>query len=243
MTKENKIVFGCTGYGPMWAPAANSWLRAVAYASRYLTVESMGALRGIGLTDRMYTHSAENALVQNFLVISDATHIFMTEMDMIIPDDAIIKLLEIDKPIASGIYFLRGGNGQPCLYRKSLTFKGNEHAMTPVTIFPTDQPFKLTGNPGLGCVLIKREVFENGIVTYPWFDLKEKAYGSDMFFYSNMVKAGIEIWAHPGVMCEQIDYTVVSVSDYHERIKNDRAFADSGYIIGTAEQDLSAAPK
>jgi len=231
--KPAHVVFAVTAYGPCWAPAVSSWLGAVAVASRTMTVEHRGKIAGTGVTDRYYTHSAENTLVKDFLAIEDATHLFFTEIDMILPSHTIPTLLALNKPCASGVYYLRNGNGQPCLYVKGFTEKSNPYPHSPVSVFPEDRPFKLGekgGCPGLGCVLIAREVFET--VPYPWFDLQESKYGSDMFFFTKLRDAGYEVWVDPSVQCWQIDYTVVGVEDYHRRLKEDHAFAGSGYIIG-----------
>jgi hypothetical protein len=230
-----KVVFASTAYGPVWPPAASSWLAVVAYASRTLAVESKGLISGTGITDRMYTHSAENRLVHDFLDDPTNTHLFLTEADMLLPKETVTKLLDLNKPCASGVYFLRNGRGQACLYVKGFTEKANPYPHSPVSIFPEHEPFKLGptgGCPGLGCALIAREVFEK--VPYPWFDLKESNYGSDMYFWTKVRDAGYEVWIEPRVTCWQIDYTVVGIEDYHHRINTDPTFAKSGYIIGSA---------
>ena len=232
--KPINIAFTSTAYGPLWAPAVESWLRAVAVGSRYFTVTQLGKIGGAGITDRQYTHAAENQLVSDFLIDESFTHLFMTEMDMILPPDTLQKLVEIDKPIAAGIYFLRHGNGQPCLFQKILTSKENPYVHSPVTGFPLTEPFRVD-NPGLGCVLFKREVFAQ--LKEPYFDLAAKKYGSDMYFFSKVKWAGIESWAHPGVMCDQIDYKVETFADYAKRVKEDPKYAASGVVLGTSERD------
>ena len=232
--KEINLAFASTGYGPMWAPAVASWLRAVAVGSRHFTVTQTGQLGAAGITDRTYTHQAENGLVQDFLANPSLTHLFMTEMDMLLPPDVLQKLMALDKSIASGIYFLRNGNGQPCLFQKTLTSRENPYVFSPVTGFPLDRPFRVD-HTGLGCVLIKREVFEHPKMAFPWFDLSATHYGSDMYFFSKVKWAGIECWAHPGVMCKQIDYKVEELADYERRIREDPAFQGSGVIIGATE--------
>ena len=232
--KDVNVVFASTAYGPLWAPAVSSWLRAVGYASRHFTVSHLGLLGGVGVSDRQYTHASQNALAKDFLDDERFTHLFFTEMDMILPPDAIVKLLELDKPIAAGIYFLRHGNGQPCLFQKILTSKENPWVHSPVTGFPLTEPFRVD-NPGLGCVLFKREVFAK--LEEPYFDLAAKKYGSDMYFYSKVKWAGVECWAHPGVMCDQIDYKVEQFADYLKRMKEDPKYVGSGVILGTTERD------
>jgi len=230
-----KVAFGCTAYGPIWAPAVSSWLAMIAWTSRQLELQVIGQIAGAGVTDRMYTHSAGNALINDFIAIDDATHLFLTEMDMILPKETILNLLALDKDIATGIYFLRNGNGQACLYKKTVTPADNPYPHTPVSVFPTDEPFQVDC-PGLGCVLIKREVFSK--VLQPHFDLKEYTYGSDMYFYTKVKQAGIEVWADPKTMAYQIDYTVVGPEDYYNRIRTDPKFASTGFIIGKQDEPL-----
>jgi len=239
------IAFTSTAYGPLWAPAVSSWLRCIAYTSRYMTVEHIGKIGGAGITDRMYTHSAENALVKEMLEKSDFSHIFMTEMDMILPHDTITKLAALDKDMASGVYFLRAASqrdqGQPCLYKRAPRTaeqdekKNAEYMHSPVKLFPLDKPFQVDC-AGLGCVLIKRKVFEG--LEPPWFNLDAGApdrygYGSDIYFYKHARDAGFELWIDPSVQCGQIDYYETDLEDYKWQLEHDPKFASRGYIVGT----------
>ena len=226
-----KVCWVMPTYGPIFSPVYSSHLLAIAYASRTMEV---GEIAGVGATDRMYTHSAENFLVRGFLSEPSWTHLFMTESDMLLPKATLPKLLALDKPIAAGLYFLRGGNGQPCLYYKTLTPADNPYPHAPVTAFPTERPFLLQpgggGCPGLGCVLIRREVFE--AIEFPWFDLKESNYGSDMYFYTKVRQAKIEVWIDPTVRCDQIDYTIASFADYEKRLKEQPEYPSTGVVVG-----------
>lgn len=242
------IAFTSTGYGPLWAPCVASWLRTVAYTARYFQIEHVGKIGGAGVTDRMYTMTAQNCLVKETLANPDFTHLFMTEQDMVLPHDCIVKLLALDKDIASGVYFLRSGDqiarGQPCLYKKATMVEATRqhkkdptYMHTPLSLFQEDKPFRVDC-AGLGCVLFKREVFER--LPYPWFDLKagtdEKiGYGSDMYFYTHARKHGLELWVDPTVQCQQIDYYVVDISDYHWQLENNPGFASRGFIIGMGD--------
>jgi hypothetical protein len=235
------VTFSSTGYGPLWAPAVSSWLRAVGYASRHFTVNHLGKIGGAGVTDRTYTHMAENQLVKDSLADPLVTHIFMTEMDMILPDDCLVKLVEMDKDIATGIYFLRSNDpnrrGQPCLYKRplmSMSEKSKEgnYGHAPVTLFPTDEPFRIDC-AGLGCILMKRKVFE--ILPEPWFDLNAKKFGSDIYFAKHAKDAGIETWANPKVLCGQIDYYETDINDWRWQLDNNPEFVKHGWIIGKEE--------
>ena len=246
--KEVNIAFTSTGYGPLWAPCVASWLRTVAYTARHFQIEHVGKIGGAGITDRMYTMTAQNCLVKETMANPDFTHLFFTEMDMILPHDCIVKLLALDKDMVSGVYFLRSSlqaaRGQPCLYKKATaveavrvaTKKDSTYMHSPLSLFPKETPFRVDC-AGLGCVLFKREVFEK--LPYPWFDLKARAedkigYGSDMYFYTHARKHGLELWVDPTVQCGQIDYYETDISDYQWQLDNNPGFASRGFIIGMA---------
>ena len=242
MESLNRIFFAATNYGPLWKPVVESWLAVVGHTSRTFSVHhewpaTPADLTGAAITDRMYTHSAENNLVHAFLQAEPRlTHIFMTECDMLLPHDTIIKLLAVDQPIVAGIYFLRGGKGQPCLYTKAYYTKDNPYVHSPVTVFPLDRPFPLDKNghggcPGLGCVLIRREVFE--AIQFPWFDLKEGKFGSEMYFYTKVRDAKFDVWIEPRVRAYQIDYSVDGFDQYEKRLNEDKDFPKGGIIIGS----------
>jgi len=235
MSGPARIAFASTNYGPLWRPAVESWLRVLAYSQRHLVREGLGEIAAAGITDRMYTHSAGNTLIKDMLADETLTHLFLTECDMLLPDETILRLLALDKPIASGVYFLRGGGGQPCLYQRLVSMPDDSCGMTPVTLYPQDQPFRLRGCPGLGCLLIQRAVFAH--IPFPWFDLKESHYGSDLYFFTKALKAGVETWVDPQVRCGQIEYTTWSHDDYVERLRTDPAFGANGYLLGSVILD------
>ena len=240
-----RVAWGMVAYGPFpYAEVYASHMAAISFASRYFAtrfVDGQALIRTVGSSDRMYTHSAENRLVEEFLE-SDATHLFMTEMDVVLPIDTLPALLQLDKPIASGLYFLRNGRGQPCLYVKGITPGMNPFPHVPVSLFPQSEPFKLGdrgGCPGLGCVLIRREVFEK--IERPWFDLKEynprtaEGYGSDMYFYTKVRDAGFEVWVDPRIRCGHMDYTHVGFDDHLKRLKDDPEYGKHGFILAPTE--------
>lgn len=235
MDDKVNVCFGVANYGPLWAPAVSSWIRAVAYAARYFEIQQMGKLGGAGITDRQYTHQAENGLAEDFIDNKDFTHLFFTESDMILPHDAIVKLVDLDKDMASGVYFLRSDNhevglGQPCLYKRPLaSWPDDNYGQIPVSIFPEDKPFQVDC-VGFGCVLFKRKVFEG--LKKPYFNLDANKYGSDMYFYHHARKAGFELWVDPTVQCGQIDYYETTIQDWRKRLTN-KDISQQGWIIGT----------
>jgi hypothetical protein len=224
------VAWAMPNYGNIWPPAYESHMRCIAYASRYLAVHSLGSTRGVGITDRMPLDVAQNLLVEQALALPEVTAVFMCESDMILPDAAIVDLLAVDKPIVSGLYFLRNGVGQPCLYKRMYGLPTNPYAQTPLSVFPYDRPFQLDGCPGVGCVLIQRAVFEG--MERPWFEQEQGHHGSDLYFYTNAVDAGFEVWVDPRVRCGQVEYIAWDFDHYRLRLQTDPTFAASGGIVG-----------
>ena len=228
-----KIAWGLVSYGAIFLPKVYaSHMAAMGHAQKVLMASGQGSIATIGATDRMYTHTAENVTAREFLA-GDYTHLFMTEQDMILPTDTIPKLLALDQPVAAGLYMMREGDGAPCLFQKTVTPATNPYPHSPVTMFPADRPFR-NDCPGLGCALIRREVFER--VPFPWFDLKESNYGSDMYFFTKVRDAGLEVWVDPSVRCGHMDYKEWSFEDWERRVKTDPSYPASGFLIGAARR-------
>lgn len=229
-------------YGPIYPQVYENHIAVASYASRYLTTHKLGSVPIVGSTDRMYLHTACNTVVRELLK-TDCTHIFWTESDMLMPFWTIPALLAHDKDIVSGIYFLRNGEGQPCLYTKGeKSVKTGVHSAHPVSIFPEDSMFK-AHCPGMGCVLMKREVFEQ--IDAPWFDLKEGfskengkiyGYGQDIFFYSKVADAGLDVWVDSSIHCGQVQDYTISIHEYKKKI-SDPEFKPNGMIIGEGESE------
>ena len=234
-----RIAWGIPQYGPIFAQVYASHLATIAYASRMFHMERLGDIPMVGATDRMYLHSAANEIVRQALAEPSITHIFWTEADMILPVDTIPRLLAVGKPIVSGIYFLRGGSGQPCLYAPTpVEVKENPYLHTPISIYDERAPFplhkKAGGCPGMGCVLIETDVFR--AIAEPWFDLKandvgkKNGYGQDLYFYTKVKWAGYQVWADPSVVCDQIDTHIVGYGDYRRRLAQDKGIGAGGFI-------------
>lgn len=234
-----RLAWAMPNYGPIFSPVYASHLATIAVASRYMTVEFMGKIPMIGATDRCYIHIACNNIVEECQQ-AGMTHIFWTESDMLLPVDTIPKLLEMDKDIAAGVYFLRGGEGQPCLYKRTpVTVKENPYVHTPIRVYDERGPFKVDC-PGMGCVLMKLSLFDK--LEEPFFDLKasrkgmKDGYGQDLYFFSKTRWAGIETWVNPDVVCDQIDTYTIGYKDYRkyllEKQKNRDGFiAFDGHAI------------
>ena len=244
--KDVRVAWAMPQYGPIYPSVYQNHLTVWGYTSRYLALHHLGHTPIVGATDKMYLHSASNRIVTDFLE-SDCTHLFWTESDMHMPFYAVIALLSHNKDICTGVYFLRKGGGQPCLYMKAdKSVYTGIHGLIPVAIFPETSLFQVHC-AGMGCALIHRSVFE--AIKPPWFDLKEGyneegkivGYGQDVFFYSRVADAKKEVWVDSSIHCGQVYDSYIDINDYHKRI-TDPEYRPKGFLL-TESLNNGALPK
>ena len=146
--------------------------------------------------------------------------VLMVDNDIELPQDALKCLLEHDRDMAMGFYlnrYARGGKRLTTAYRAYVdgwqmleASELLEMAANGVTSIPVK-------GGGLGCALIKTEVFER--VEFPWFEWKDISYeeriaascyecedrfesgGEDIEFCIKCARAGIEMIVDPRVAC------------------------------------------
>jgi GT2 family glycosyltransferase len=136
-------------------------------------------------------------------------YILWIDSDVIFNNDAFLKLLQMDKTIASGWYAqpsqaLDGTmftpvveHADPEYFKKNITYK----FMTVKDMSKKKKPFTVD-HIGFGWVLIKQGVFET--LEYPWFAPRMQTAGEfqdlcseDVAFCLDAQKAGYEIWLDP----------------------------------------------
>lgn len=90
-------------------------------------------------------------------------YLFFVDTDVLIPEDALEKLLLLNVPIATGVYLggLKTNNGGVVIAPVLYDFSDDEEyiKMVPMNTVLDDAVFEVAAC-GFGCCLIKREVFE-----------------------------------------------------------------------------------
>jgi hypothetical protein len=83
------------------------------------------------------------------LVERDYDKVWIVEHDMVVPEDALEKLLEIDADVVSGYYQLRHG-----------TDRTNFYTVAALHVKNPSLPIFNMGGGAMGCLLVDRKVFE-----------------------------------------------------------------------------------
>jgi len=120
------------------------------------------------------------------------------------------SLIEMNKDIASGLYFMRGEPYDPVFF---ILKDGKRCVPKPI---PRNQIMEIDG-VGLGCLLVKREVIEKMIKSNELiFEFEQKIVGDevkgrseDIFFCEKAKEAGFKIYLNTDLVCGHIGTSIV----------------------------------
>lgn len=129
-------------------------------------------------------------------------YLFFVDSDVIVPSDALMKLVEHDKDIVCGLYFTKTAPFYPVIYNKS-----EADGRYDVKMWYEKNKLIEVYSAGLGCCLIKREVFDK--IGQPWFKfttgytdaLRES---EDHFFFRRAREEGYKIYCDTSIACGHV---------------------------------------
>lgn len=205
-----------------------------------LSVAAYSAAHGvkiefIGVTERTLVDTARNMLSREFLKTT-SNWAFWMDADMILPKDAIVRLLEVAKQkeakMVTGIYYQRGGkhfpvcwvrdpkleSGKTVKHESVDEYNSNEFlGMYAVPGADAKEPF-IANTAGFGCCLIHRNVFE--ATEDPWFLFLPGKCSEDFYFFVNAKKKGFTLWADPTLHLGHIGQPkIIYKEDCYENLK------------------------
>lgn len=125
-------------------------------------------------------------------IANEYTHILCLDDDLAFPPDMLMKLLAHDLDIVSGFYCMRSFPHKPIVFKKT-----DELGRLTEHFYPTDDKLHEVAAVGLGCVLIKLDVFKS--LEYPYIRLGEiegdkDHWCDDVGFYKRVREAGYKIF-------------------------------------------------
>lgn len=141
-----------------------------------------------------YIDHARNQIVREFLA-TDSTHLFFVDQDMVVPQDALDRLLAHDAPVVSGLYFLKQWPHPLCAFDLDPDFRLLEE-YKPNTVTQV-------GGTGMGCCLIRRDVMVAMYRRYRktnWF-VTSLANGEDVYFCRRLKAMEIPVLLDTSIEC------------------------------------------
>lgn len=140
-----------------------------------------------------------------------ADYVLMVDNDIVLPSDALIRMLEDPKDICLGAYAHRNADntydGKACLYHLGEHNYTNLFTAEEMKILREAGEYKIEiHGGGMGCALIRSDVFRR--IAYPWFKWinypNQEVLSEDLFFCEQCAKNGIRIYADTRVLCGHI---------------------------------------
>jgi predicted peroxiredoxin len=169
---------------------------------------------GLSSTDKKPLDAARNFLAEK--LPDDADYLLFLDSDTLPPSDAIEKLLAHDKPIVGGLYFMRMPPFWPLMMKRDAA----TGLYAAIKDWPENSLVEVDST-GLGCLLIKREVFEK--IEKPWFKF-EPPLSEDFYFCRRARDAGYKIFVDTSVKCEHLGTFSVNHEFYMRNVKNNPQF-------------------
>lgn len=144
------------------------------------------------------------------LLDGDYTHLMFVDNDVTPPKDALVNLLEHDLDVVSGYYAHRNNGNDPTIVT-NLCKLGEFNYVTQwdgdelrAELAKGNTVIRIHGG-GMGCILIKRRVFER--IAYPWYDWvnyrdpNRSMLSEDLYFCERCRGERIKIHADTRVSC------------------------------------------
>mgnify|MGYP003704341567 CR=1 FL=1 len=139
-----------------------------------------------------------------YTIINGFDYLFSVDYDIVLPKDALFKLIKADKDIVSGVYIQRKHEAKvPELYRKN-SQGGNTNLS--INDVQHNNTIEIDGC-GFGCALIKKNVLET--IGYPQFvyhDTLDFQYtlSEDVDFCNKARDKGFKLFADCSIKCDHI---------------------------------------
>lgn len=169
---------------------------------------------------RTYIHQSRQTLMDNFIDETDADYILFIDDDNLPPEDGLIKLIELDKPIVSGLYFRRNPPYEPIIMINRKGGEGSERGGS-LWLGGLKEPFKVHST-GFGFILIKREVpIKMRELRIPMFDMR-LGVGEDIWFCIQASAVNYDIIVDPSCIVGHLGgKEVITNKHYENYFKND----------------------
>lgn len=203
-----KVLFASPTYGPV-DPGALRYQRAAIMHAAAHGVEWAGDVS----PDRMKFDAARNTVVVAALE-SEADAVFWCDSDVVLPVDAITRLVAEQKDFITGMYFQR----YPPHFPLVAHFDDRRQTFNWLIEWPEQCVAPIDGC-GFGCVVTSTALLralrgeEPGGRLKPWFTFEK--FSEDFDFCLKAARAGFQLYVHTGVQCGHLaDPRPVTVTDF-----------------------------
>ena len=161
-------------------------------------------------------------------------YLFCVDSDIVLPRDALCKMVFEQVDIVSGIYVQRLPGFIPEVYKTDYTRYDISD------LLQSDRLIEI-GASGFGCILINSDVLNK--MEYPHFVYKpaldhNNTFSEDLYFCKKARELGYKIWCNTTIQCDHIGQTVYGMPETINGTKKKDLPPLEDYIAEVAKQDL-----
>lgn len=144
-------------------------------------------------------------------------YLLSVDSDIVLPKDALVKMLSADKDIVSGLYIQRKPDTQ--IVEVYMDAPNGGCVNIPYSLLENRGVVEIAAC-GMGCALIKGEVFRR--MDYPHFFYKEaltmaETVSEDVYFCIKARNTGFSVWADTSIKCDHLGATSFSLDTHVEK--------------------------
>jgi len=172
-------------------------------------------------------------------------YLMFIDADIVSPENGIMKLIALDKPVAGGIYYARSDTQyRPLVFSEDLSDNMAHNAFAGIKSHDIpDHPFQVAGL-ATGYMLLRKDLISQVLSLsmveqygYPfnhWTMPNHEQLGEDLSFCHRCNLAGIEIWADPTIELGHVGSHIVSLSTHLNEIARDTHYCNDipGWMTG-----------
>lgn len=156
---------------------------------------------------------------------NNAKWLLFLDTDVLAPPDVVTRLMSHNKPLVTGIYYMKSQPSQPVIFQKM----GNG----PYWDFPVNELFEIEGS-GLGCTLIDMDVFdkfeeedlpffkENWTYTKKDGSKVRVKVGEDHWFFMKSKELGYQPYCDSSILCDHMDTNTGAIFPGEKEVKRIR---------------------
>lgn len=174
-------------------------------------------------------------LIAHWAVAYD--YLFCVDSDIVVPKDALVKMLNANKDIISGLYIQRIPDKKILEIYLQAPFGATNANFDDVK----DSGIFEIAACGMGCCLINSRVIRT--MEYPHFVYKSAinhahTFSEDIYFCFKARELGFTVWADSSIRCEHLGQTTFALPTYSEPPVQEPSFSKEKYINDMANWDL-----
>jgi len=216
-----KLILASPSYGPIAPECVIGQRVAIMHAQKHAGVMWYGDCSPHDVKQSTID-VARNRIAQE-ACRSDADAVFWLDSDVVLPPDAVTKLVLAGKDMICGIYCQRVPPHYPVVCHFDPT-GGADHrgTMNWIVTWPEDVIGEADGC-GFGCVLTSVAMLR--AMPRPWFHFGD--FSEDFTFCRQAKAAGFQLYVHTGVLCGHMGIApVITVDDFRRTFQAGRVEAD-----------------